>query len=412
MTSRERVLKALNHEEPDRVPCDLGGTIMSGIMAHALAGLREHLGIQNAPPKVYEVFQMLGEVEADLVDRLEVDVLPVEPPVQFFGLRRENYQPWIFWDGTPMLVPGQFAVERNERGDWLLHHEGDPSQPVEGCMPRHGYYFDIPSTITVDPSFEPPPLDEVRAQNHLSSEVLDHLQARAERLRATTDKALLLGCWGSFGLPAVGSIPDFLMLMATDRAYVKDLFAIRTEAALQNMEKVKARLGDTIDVIGLDGADYGSQKAELFSPDWFAELHVPFLKEQNAWVHANTSWKTWQHSCGSLAKLLPLLVETGLDILNPVQCSAAGMDAQGLKEKFGDDLVFWGGGVDTQRTLPFGTPEEVAAEVTDRIRTLAPGGGFVFNPIHNIQHGTRPENILAAYDTAREAGQYPLTVAG
>lgn len=408
MTSRERVWKALNHEEPDRVPCDLGSTIMTGIMAHALARLREHLGVHDRPPKVYEVFQMLGEVEMDIVERLGVDVLPVEPPVQFFGLRRENYKPWRFWDGTEMLVPGQFDLEVDANGDYLLRHAGDPEQPVEARMPKHGYYFDTLSSLTANPDFEPPPLEQARRENHLAAEDLDFMQARAEHLRATTDKALLVGCWGSLGLPSVGSLPDFLMLMATDPGYVKDLFAVRTETALSNLQKLKGALGDRVDIVGIDGADYGSQKAELFSPDWFDELFAPSLRQQNDWVHANTSWKTWQHSCGSIARILPMLAETGVDVLNPVQCSAAGMDPRWLKESFGNRLVFWGGGVDTQKTFPFGTPEQVAAEVEERIRIFAPGGGYVFNPIHNIQQGTPPANILAAFDTAQKVGRYPL----
>ena len=408
MTSRERVLKALNFEEPDRVPVDLGGTLMTGIMAQALDRLRKHLGVDNRPVKVYEVFQMLGEVEADVVERLGVDVLPVEPPVQFFGLRRENYKPWKLWDGTEVCVPGQFDVEVDAAGDYLMHDEGDAGKPVVARMPSNGFYFDMPSMTETHFDFEPPPLDEAEKENHLSTEELEFLQARAEKLRKETDKALLLGCWGQMGLGGVGSIPDFLMLLAMDQGYVRDLFAIRTETAIGNLEKLKRYLGDSIDIVGLDGSDYGSQKSELFSPDWFADLYAPGLTEQNDWVHENTNWKTWQHSCGSVPRLLPILVDTHLDIINPVQCSAAGMEASWLKQQFGRDLVFWGGGVDTQRTLPFGTTQEVIEEVTERVEVFAPGGGFVFNPVHNVQHGTPPENILAAYDTAREVGRYPI----
>ncbi|MBN1837917.1 MAG: methyltransferase [Spirochaetales bacterium] len=408
MTSRERVVAALNHQEPDRVPLDLGGTIMSGIMAHPLDRLRRHLGLEHRPVRVYEVFQMLGEVEMDVVERLGIDVLPVEPPVQFFGLRREGWKPWRLWDGTEVLMPGQFGVEVDSRGDWLLHTGGDPSRPVEGHMPRGGYYFDMASMTDTHYDYVPPSLEEVRKEERFGSEELEFLAARAETLRRDTDKALLLGCWGKFGLPWVGSIPDFLMLQALDPPYVRELFAVRTETALDNLARVKRYLGDNIDILGLDGTDYGAQNAELFSPDAFEELYVPFFREQNDWVHAHTSWKTWLHTCGSVPNLLPMLVETGLDILNPVQTSAAGMDPAWLKERFGERLSFWGGGIDTQRTLPFGTPEQVAEEVRERIRIFAPGGGFVFNTIHNVQADTPPENIAAAYDTARIAGRYPV----
>ena len=206
----------------------------------------------------------------------------------------------------------------------------------------------------------------------------------------------------------MGSIPDFLVLMVTDPAYVREMFAVRTETALANLEKARASPGDNIDMLGLDGTDYGSQNAELFSPELFAELYAPFFEIQNDWVHRHTRWKTWLHTLRVGDRILPAAGRGGVDILNPVQTSAAGMDPAWLKRTFGKKIVFWGGGVDTQRTLPFFTPEEVAAQVRERIRLFAPGGGFVFNPIHNVQQGTPPANIAAAYDTARAAGRYPL----
>jgi len=412
MTSRERVRMALEHREPDRVPIDLGGTIMSGIMAHALDRLRKHLGLEKRPVKVYEVFQMLGEVEADLVERLGVDVLPVEPPVQFFGLRRERYKPWRLWDGTDVLVPGDFAPFEDADGSLLLRVGGKPEGAVEGRMPAKGFYFDRPSTLETDFNWKPPPLREVRRENLLTNQELEHLEKRAKELRASTDKALVLGCWGALGLGAVGSIPNWLMLLGTDKGYVRSLFAIRTEVALENLSRLKRSLGDSIDVVGLDGSDYGAQHAEQFDPALFAELYVPFFREQNDWIHRNTSWKSWQHTCGSITHILPMLVDSHVDIINPVQTSADGMDPEWLKKTFGAKLTFWGGGTNTQRTLPFGTPREVEEEVRRNIAIFAPGGGYVFNPIHNVQHGTPPENIAAAFDAALEAGRYPVAVSG
>jgi len=409
MTSRERVLAALDFREPDRVPLDLGGSIMSGIMAQPLDRLRRHLGLPVKPVRVYEVFQMLGEVEMDLVETLGIDVLPVEPPVQFFGLRREGWKPWRLWDGTEVLMPGQFNIEVDPAsGDWLLRSGGDPTRAVEGRMPQDGFYFDMPALTASHFDYVPPPLEQVRREYRLQSEQLEFLAARAEHLRRTTDKALFLGCWDYFGLPWVGRIPDFLVLMVTDPAYVRDLFEVRTETALDNLEKTRTWLGENIDILGLDGTDYGSQNAELFSPELFARLYVPFFKIQNDWVHRNTGWKTWLHTCGSVTRIVPLLIEAGVDILNPVQTSAAGMDPAWLKREFGGKITFWGGGVDTQRTLPFASAAEVAAEVRERVRLLAPGGGFVFNTIHNVQQGTPPENIVAAYEAARTTGTYPL----
>jgi hypothetical protein len=409
MTSRERVLTALSFREPDRVPIDLGSNLQSGIMAHALDRLRRHLGLEPRPVKVHEVFQMLGDVEPDVVERLGADVLPVEPLVQFFGLRREGWKPWQLWDGTQVLVPGQFRVETDPEGGWLLHTEGDPARPVEARMPAGGFYFDMPALTESRADWCPPSPETARAEHLLGSRELEHMQARAEHLRASTDKALMLGAWDATGLPWVGSIPDFLMLTASDPGYVKELFEARTEAALCNLQHLAACLGDSIDIIGMEGTDYAAQDRELISPERFEDLCIPFFRRQNAWVHEHTPWKTWFHCCGSLPRLLPMLIDAGVDIINPVQTSASGMDPRVLKARFGGKVAFWGGGVDTQRTLPFGSPEEVSEEVRQRIRIFAPGGGFVFNPVHNIQQGTPPANIAAAYDTAREAGVYPIS---
>ena len=401
MTSRERVLKALDHKETDRVPLDLGSTVMTGIMAQALDRLRRHLGLEPRRVKVYEVFQMLGEVEMDLVERLALDVLPVEPPVLFFGLRCDHYKPWRLFDGTDVLVPGDFDVEVDERGDWLLHHAGRPDQPVEGHMPKDGYYFDMVGFTKMDPDFAPPPLEEVRASaTRPTDDDLEWMRGRADWIRQNTDKAVLLGHWTAAGLPGVGTMPEFLCLLATDKEYVRDLIALRAEILIENLSALWDAVGERADIVGIDGQDFGSQRGELFAPDLFEELYLPNYSKVNAWVHEHTTWKTWQHTCGSVAKILPMLVESGLDAINPVQCSAEGMDPQWLKESFGERITFWGGGVDTQKTLPFGTVDEVREEVAERVRIFGAGGGSVFNPVHNVQHSTPPENVAAAYETA------------
>ena len=231
---------------------------------------------------------------------------------------------------------------------------------------------------------------------------------RAEQLRKNTDKALVLDQWGRLGIDWVGSIPNFLMLLYSDKKYVKELFKIRTETAISNLERLKKYLDDNIDIMPLEGADYGGQDRELFSPRIFEELFLPFLKEQNDWVHRNTKWKTFQHICGSLVNMLPAIVDTGLDILNPVQTSAKGMTPKWLKHTFGKKITFWGGGADMQKTLVFGSVDDVKEDVKERIKVFAPGGGFIFNTIHNIQQDTPPENITAVFDTVKEYGMYPI----
>ncbi len=409
-TSRDRVLASIEQKEPDRVPIDLGGTIMTGIMAHALDRLRKYLDLPKKPVKVFEVFQMLGEVELDLIEEFRIDVMPVHPIVQFFGLKRKDYKPWKLWDGTEVLMPGQFNVEVDKDGDWLLHQEGNPNKSVKAKMPKNGFYFDIPAISRFERDYKPPDLKEIKTQTILRTWELEYIAKRAENLRSKTDKALVLDQFTSIGLPWVGSIPNFLVMLYSNKKYVMDLFKIRTESAIKNLEKLKEYIGDNIDIIGLDGTDYGGQDKELFSPQIFEELFVPWLKEQNDWIHHNTKWKTFQHICGSIKNFLPLIVETGLDILNPIQTSAKGMSPRWLKDNFGKKLTFWGGGIDSQKTLPFGTIDEIIEEVKERIKIFAPGGGFIFNSIHNIQQNTSPEKIDAVFRTAYKFGSYPIMV--
>jgi uroporphyrinogen-III decarboxylase len=417
MNSRERVLEAINHREPDRVPIDIGGSIVSGIMAGALARLREHLGMDGRPVEVYDVFQMLGRVTEDLVERFKIDLLPVEPEAITFGhLRNRDYKPWTLFDGTEVLVPGNFEIEVSPEGSWLLHEQGDPSKPVIARMPVNGFYFDMPSTTDWDPHYTPPDLETLRNSDwrRLTYERLEYLQQRARLLRSTTDKALVLTDWGDLdsgaplGSPSVGSLPEWLVLLASEPNYVRELMDLGTEVSLDNLKLYWAALGGSIDIIHLDGYDFGAQNREMFSPAMFEEYYEPCYTAQCDWIHENTPWKTAKHCCGSIPNLMEPMIRAGIDILNPVQTSAGGMDPEWLKETFGDRLTFWGGGVDTQRVLPFGTPDEVYDHVVDRVRVLAPGGGFIWAGVHNIQSTVPPENILAAIEAVHDVGTYPI----
>jgi len=242
-----------------------------------------------------------------------------------------------------------------------------------------------------------------------------------ERLHSTTDKAILFSpggtSFGSFSATpgpslknpkGIRSVEEWQMSTITRPNHLLRIFERQCEIGLANLAKVAGAVGHRVTAVITSYTDFGAQNGPFISPQTYRALYKPFNKAVNDWVHKNTTWKTFMHCCGSVRALLPDFVEAGFDILNPVQTSAARMDPVELKRTFGDDLTFWGGGIDTQRTLPFGTPDQVRAEVRQRIRTFGAGGGFIFSPVHNVQSRAPIENILAMYTAARECRQYPL----
>ncbi|MBI3910541.1 MAG: methyltransferase [Armatimonadetes bacterium] len=417
MTSRDRLQAALNHQEPDRVPMDLGGCAVTGIHAAALSRLRRAvLGNPDYRVKVIEPYQMLGEVDAELRDALDIDVVGLMPRKTLFGFENAGWKPFTLFDGTEALVPGAFNVTQDEKGDLLIYPEGDTLVPPSGRMPRGGYFFD--SII------RQPPLDEARldvADNLeefglFSAEDIRYYEQQIQELYDGTDRGILLTMPGTgFGdialVPApwvkhprgIRDVEEWYVSTVTRRDYVYRVFEKQCEIALQNLEVLIPLLGDRVQAVFLTGTDFGTQRGLFSSRKAYRDLFKPFHTQVNNLVHQKTHWKTFIHSCGSVVELIPEFIEAGFDILNPVQCSAAGMDARTLKREFGRYLTFWGGGVDTQKTLPFGTPEEVYREVRERIEIFGEGGGFVFDTIHNIQGNTPVENVLALLRAIRDA---------
>ncbi len=421
ITSRERVHTALEHREPDRVPLDLGSTPVTGMHVSAVYRLRQALGLDapGTPVKVIEPFQMLGEIKPDLIEALGVDAVPLASPKTFFGFRNENWKPWTTFDGTPVLVPGGFNTDPEPNGDILLYPEGDKSAPPSGRMPRGGWYFDA--------IIRQPPIDDSKLNveynleefGPISDEDLAYFASEAERLYKETDKAIVANFGGtSFGdialVPApwlkyprgIRDVEEWYISTVTRRDYVYRVFERQCEIALANLQRIHQVVGDKVSVIFVTGTDFGAQNNLFISLKVYRELYAPFHREVNNWVHQHTSWKTFIHSCGAVEPLIEDFIAVGFDILNPVQTSAAGMVPSELKKRYGDRIVFWGGGVDTQRTLPFGSPDEVREQVRERIRIFGRGGGFVFNTIHNVQGNVPVENLLAMYETVREYGAY------
>ncbi|MDZ7331429.1 MAG: methyltransferase [candidate division KSB1 bacterium] len=423
MTSRERVNLALQHQEPDKVPLDLGGSGVTGMHVSSVYLLRQALGLDKpgTPVKVIEPYQMLGEIAPDLMEALGIDVVSLSGPKTMFGFKNEGWKPWQTFDGTPVLVPEGFNTDPEPNGDILLYPEGDKSAPPSGRMPRGGWYFDA---IVRQPPIDEDQLnveDNLEEFKPISDEELAYFKAEAERLTTETDKALL-GSFGgtSFGdialVPAVWlknprgirDIEEWYISTVTRTDYVYQIFERQCEIALANLEKIYQVIGNKISAIFITGTDFGMQTGPFISPATYRKLYQPFHKMVNDWVHQHTQWRTFIHSCGSVYDLIPDFLDAGFDILNPVQCSAAGMDPKRLKQQFGDKIVFWGGAIDTQKTLPFGSPQDVRNEVIERIKTFAPGGGFIFNAIHNIQARTPVKNLLALFETFNEYRNYPI----
>lgn len=417
MNSRDRVTRALNHEEPDQVPLDLGSTAVTGMHVSSVYLLRQAMGLDRpgTPVRVVEPYQMLGEIGPDLMEALGVDVVPVGREKTFFGFKNEGWKPWALFDGTPVLVPEDFNTEPEPSGDILMYPEGDKSVAPSGRMPKGGFYFD--SIIRQEPIDD----DNLNVDDNLeefgpiSDEELGRLATSIEDFYSRTDKAIVASLGdSSFGdiafVPGPGlkapkgirDVAEWYMSTVARREYVYQIFEKQCEIALANLDRLNQVSGDKVSVIFISGTDFGTQRGLFISPKAYRDLYQPFLKQVNGWVHEHTSWKTFIHTCGSIQSLIDDFIETGFDILNPVQCSAADMEPRDLKAKFGDRVTFWGGGVDTQHTLPFGTPDDVRREVKERIEVFGPGGGFVFNTIHNVQANVPVENLLALYETFKQ----------
>lgn len=421
MNSRERVQLALNHKEADRVPLDLGGCGQTGMHVSTVYALRQALKLDppGVPVKVDEPFQMLGEIKPDLQDALGVDVVGMGGETNFFGYKNEGWKPWTTFDGTPVLVPELFNTKLEENGEILMYPQGDKSVPPCAKMPNGGFYFD---NIVRQPPFDDASLnveDNLEEFGPVSAADLAHLKREAETLHTHTDKAIVMVLGGmAYGdialVPGpmlkkprgIRDMTEWYMSTVTRQDYVRQVFERQCEIALENLPKIYAAVGDRITVAWISGTDFGAQNNCFISPKTFRSLYKPFYTHVNDWIHQNTNWKTFIHSCGSILPIIPDIIEAGFDILNPVQTSAANMDPAVLKTRFGEQVTFWGGGVDTQHTLPFGTPEEVRTQVRERLEIFGKGGGFVFNPIHNVQAQVPVENLLAMYQTVAEYGKY------
>ncbi|MEW5814427.1 MAG: uroporphyrinogen decarboxylase family protein [Spirochaetota bacterium] len=410
---QEKLLKALNHEET-QVPIDFGSTAVTGIHVSIVAGLKDYYGLEKEPVKVHEPYQMLGLIEEDLKNAIGIDIEGVFSRNTMFGFPITNWKEWRTpWEQV-VLVPGNFNTTTAANGDILLYPEGDTSVPPCAKMPASGKFFD--SIIRQEPIDDDKldPEDNLEDFKPIKKEDLQHF-SQGVKTALKTDRGIIV----TFGGTAIGDIAlvpapflkhpkgirdvaEWYISIVARQDYLHKIFAPQTEIAIENLKKIYKKIGNSIDAVFICGTDFGTQTSTFCSTETFDTLYAPYYKRINGWIHENTAWKTFKHSCGAVEVLMPHFIESGFDIINPVQCSATGMEPAKLKEKYGPHLTFWGGGVDTQKTLPFGTPDEVRKEVLERLSIFSKNGGYVFNSIHNVQANTPIKNVVAMIEAVHK----------
>jgi uroporphyrinogen decarboxylase len=400
LTSRERVRLALNHKEPDRVPVDFGASRITGIGAIAYRKLLRHLGLAE-DVRVYDVKQQLALPSLDVINRLGGDVIQLNrlgPTTGMPFLTLDEWKPGTLTDGSPCLVPAALAETVLADGTREIRRDGQ----LYAWRTPQSYYFDV-CYAPLAHAQTPADIDAFVWPDPWSEREDRWLRAEIQRLYHGTDKALFAGLpmfvcsFFELSLTLFG-FENFMMLLASDRDLVEYWLDRKLAHDLAILERFLAVAGDYIEAIQMND-DFGTQDSLQISPVLYREVFKPRQRKWIEFVKVRTRAKVFLHCDGAIEQIIPDFIEVGIDILNPLQTSARGMDPAAIKRKYGRDLAFWGGGVETQSTLPFGTVEDIRREVGERVRLLGPGGGYVFATIHNIQPDIPPEKILAVYDT-------------
>ena len=416
MNSRENLKKTLNHQQPDRLVVDFGGTAVTGIHCLAVKNLRNYYHLDDHPVKIVEPFQMLGEVEEDLREAMGIDVLGAYGRNNMFGFANSEceWKPFSSNWGQQLLVPVDFNFIKDEDGSLLIYPEGDETITPCARMPQSGFFFD--AVIRQEPIDDEKlnPKDNLEEFSPVDRVNLDYWERTINQL-ADSGKGIIASLGGT-ALGDIALVPGMQLknpkgirdvaewymstLMRPD--YIHSVFEKQTEIAIENFKRIYERIGNQIDAVFICGTDFGTQDSTFCSPDQFSEMYLPYYKRINDWMHQNTAWKSFKHSCGAVETFMPLFIEAGFDIINPVQINARGMDPRHLKNTYGKELVFWGGGVDTQKMLSFGTPAAVKKQVLENCDVFASDGGFVFNTVHNVQANVPIENLAAMLEAVHE----------
>ncbi len=385
MDSRERVELALNHKEADRVPCDLGATVMSSLHVNAYRNLRDFMGLPKTEIKVADTVQQLVDVDDDVRDSFGVDVSGVRP-----GSSAASRQ----------------VVIKDDMPDYRYFYD---EWGIGWKMPKDGglYYdvFDHPLR-----NLAPGDLDRYQWPDPIDPGRFAGVREKVRKVVEEEHRAVIIGglCAGFVEMAGwMRGYEDYLIDFASNPVFLETFFDKILALKMAYWDKMLTEVGDLVSAV-LESDDMGSQNDMLFSPRAYRKYVKPRHRELYSFIKSRTRGKLFLHSCGSIRKVLPDLIEVGVEVLNPVQVSATGMDSRELKREFGNDLTFWGGGVDTQNVLGSGTVQQVKDEVYRRIDDLAPGGGFIFATVHAIQSNVPPANVLAVWDALRERGVYPL----
>ena len=413
-TSKQNFLETINHRQPEKVVVDLGSTHVTGIHSIIVAKLRDYYGLEKKPVKIIEPYQMLGEIDPDLVKEMNIDVIGLFGPKNMFNISNENWKLHKTLWGQEVLFPANFNYTFNINGDILMYPEGDTSLSPSAMMPKSGYFFDAIERQG--------PIDEKKLKiednleefGYVTESDLVYWKTQVDLLKRS-DKAVIASIGGTaLGdialVPGIGlrdpkgirGVAEWYMSTLTREEFIRELYDKQTDIAIENLKKIFAVIKNNIDAIVICGTDFGTQNSTFCSPETYNHLWLPYYKKVNNWIHENTKWKTFKHSCGAVESFIPLFIESGFDIINPVQINASGMDSKLLKEKYGDSIVFWGGGVDTQGVFAFGKPREVKDQVKRQCEILNKKGGFVFNTVHNIQANVPFENVVAMLDALKD----------
>jgi uroporphyrinogen decarboxylase len=409
MISRQRILDAINHKGPDKVPIDLSGMRSTGIMAIAYNRLKKHLGYTKGETLVYDVIQQLAQPEQEILDFVEADVVDLG---RAFLDKPDDWKDWTLPDGSPAKIPAWVKLIPQD-GGWVVKSDDGT---VIGTMPAGVEYISQchwPLIAWTEDSLLNLPeamkkvtwgaLPTAPWHEPLTDEYLAEIRRRAKHLCETTDYAIMAAFggnlleWGQF----LRRFDNFLLDIAENPRRVEALLDKLVEIHLSNLEKFLPAVGDYIQIIQM-GDDLGTQQASQISPKTYREIFKPRHKIIYDYIRKHSNVHIFLHSCGSVAELLPDLIDIGVEILNPVQTSANGMKPEWLKKEFGRDITFWGGGCDTQQMLPYGTPQEIDRHVKERIEIFAPDGGFVFAQIHNIMSNVPPKSIVTMYEAVRK----------